>query len=119
KSSSTNSSTKTGTTDDATNIARADGDAATAGTDGAGADAPQSDYTIRSGDCLWNIAKDKLGDATKWSDIFKLNSDTLGSNPDLIHPGTTIHLPGQSLAQHAGEASKYVVKSGDNLWNIS
>ncbi|HEY9682034.1 MAG TPA: LysM peptidoglycan-binding domain-containing protein [Oculatellaceae cyanobacterium] len=90
----------------------------TQGTDGAQATDAGSDYTVKSGDCLWNIAKDKLGDATKWTEIYKLNSDTLGSNPSLIHTGTTIHLPGQSIA-HAGEATKYVVKSGDNLWNIS
>jgi nucleoid-associated protein YgaU len=83
-----------------------------------------TDYKIQSGDCLWNIAKDKLGDATKWTEIYKANSDVLGSNPDLIHPGTTIHVPGQSIAQNAAgevtkEATKYVVKPGDNLWNIS
>ena len=94
-------------------------DTGAAPADGADANAAPADYKIQSGDCLWNIAKDKLGDATKWSEIFKLNSDTLGSNPSMIHPGATIHLPGQSLAHHAGEASKYVVKSGDNLWNIS
>jgi nucleoid-associated protein YgaU len=77
------------------------------------------DYKIQAGDNLWNIAKDKLGDATKWGDIFKLNSDTIGANPSMIHPGVTLHMPGQSLAHHATEASKYVVKSGDNLWNIS
>lgn len=90
----------------------------TQGTDAAQATDAGSDYTVKSGDCLWNIAKDKLGDATKWTEIYKLNSDALGSNPSLIHTGTTIHLPGQSIA-HAGEATKYVVKSGDNLWNIS
>jgi nucleoid-associated protein YgaU len=92
-----------------------------AGTD-AGADATADagvDYKIQAGDNLWNIAKDKLGDATKWSEIFKLNSDSIGANPSMIHPGVTLHMPGQSLAHHAAEASKYVVKSGDNLWNIS
>jgi nucleoid-associated protein YgaU len=92
-----------------------------AGADGgAGTDATAGvDYKIQAGDNLWNIAKDKLGDATKWGEIFKLNSDTIGANPSMIHPGVTLHIPGQSLAHHATEASKYVVKSGDNLWNIS
>jgi LysM repeat protein len=80
-----------------------------------------SSYTIRSGDCLWNIAKNQLGDATQWQDIYKLNADTLGSNPDLIHPGTTIQLPNasQDLASHGMNAGKYVVRAGDNLWDIS
>jgi nucleoid-associated protein YgaU len=98
-------------------------DAQANGTDAAvGTDAAHDagvDYKIQAGDNLWNIAKDKLGDATKWSEIFKLNSDTIGANPSLIHPGATLHLPGSSLAHGATEASKYVVKSGDNLWNIS
>jgi nucleoid-associated protein YgaU len=91
----------------------------TAGTDGAAGTDAGVDYKIQAGDNLWNIAKDKLGDATKWGQIFKLNSDTIGANPSMIHPGVTLHMPGQSLAHHATEASKYVVKSGDNLWNIS
>src|SRR5262249_24120892 len=78
-------------------------------------------YVIRSGDCLWNIAKNQLGDARQWQDIYKLNADKLGSNPDLIHPGTSIQLPNasQDLASHGMNAGHYVVRSGDNLWNIS
>ncbi len=86
------------------------GDQAAAGTGSA-------TYTIRAGDCLWNIAKNQMGDALKWQDIFNANKDILGSNPDLIHPGTTINLPGQDVA--ANHASNYVVKSGDSLWKIS
>jgi nucleoid-associated protein YgaU len=86
----------------------------------AGSDQPNS-YTIRSGDCLWNIAKNQLGDATKWQEIYKLNVDKLGSNPDLIYPGTSIQLPNasQDLASHGMNAGKYVVRAGDNLWDIS
>jgi nucleoid-associated protein YgaU len=77
-------------------------------------------YTIRSGDCLWNIAKDQLGDATKWSDIYKMNGDVLGANPSLIRPGTSIQLPG-SGAESAGlgNVAHYTVKPGDNLWDIA
>lgn len=95
----------------------ADGQIAQA-TDGA-VQAP-SQYTIRSGDCLWNIAKDHLGNGLKWQEIYKMNGDVLGSNPDLIYPGTTIQLPGGSeIANGALEGGKYVVKPGDNLWDIS
>jgi nucleoid-associated protein YgaU len=78
-------------------------------------------YTIRSGDCLWNIAKDHLGNAMRWQDIYKLNMDQIGTNPDLIHPGVNLHMPsdGQSIAQGVTDGGKYVVQSGDNLWNIS
>jgi LysM repeat protein len=79
--------------------------------------ATPTQYTIRAGDCLWNIAKNQLGDGMKWQDLFNANKDVLGSNPELIHPGTTINLPGQEVA--ANHAGNYVVKSGDSLWKIS
>ena len=75
-------------------------------------------YTIRSGDCLWNIAKDQLGDATKWSDIYKMNGDVLGVNPSLIRPGMSINLPGADSAS-VGNIAHYTVKPGDNLWDIA
>ncbi|CAN5210104.1 hypothetical protein BH11CYA1_BH11CYA1_32050 [soil metagenome] len=83
-------------------------------------------YTIRTGDNLWNIAKDNLGDATKWNDIYKLNADVLGANPELIRPGTTIQLPGAESADIASATTpgisgsgSYTVQSGDTLWDIA
>lgn len=106
---------------DATQSAPGDAVQTAAGSDAtvAASQAP-TQYTIRAGDCLWNIAKDHLGSATKWTDIYKMNTDLIGANPDLIHPGTTIQLPGsQSEVASALEAGKYIVKPGDNLWSIS
>jgi nucleoid-associated protein YgaU len=88
---------------------------------------PNGTYTIRSGDCLWNIAKNHMGSAAKWADIYKLNQDVLGSNPDMIHTGVTLKMPGMNgvgngntdMASAGAEATKYVVKPGDNLWNIA
>ncbi|HEY9786586.1 MAG TPA: LysM peptidoglycan-binding domain-containing protein [Candidatus Obscuribacterales bacterium] len=72
-------------------------------------------YTIKPGDNLWDIAKEHLGDGSKWTSIYESNQSVLGSNPDLIHPGTNINLPdGGALAQ-----GKYVVQPGDNLWDIA
>ncbi|MDQ5964505.1 MAG: LysM peptidoglycan-binding protein [Cyanobacteriota bacterium erpe_2018_sw_39hr_WHONDRS-SW48-000098_B_bin.30] len=73
-------------------------------------------YTIKAGDNLWNIAKDNLGQATKWTDIYKMNSDVLGANPELIRPGTTIQLPG---AGQELNVANYTVKPGDNLFDIA
>lgn len=44
-------------------------------------------YTVKSGDCLWNICKRFLGDGSKYSQIAKLNNI---SNPNLIYPGQVI-----------------------------
>lgn len=84
-------------------------------------DLKPTNYTIRAGDCLWNIAKDQLGSAMKWQDIYNMNQDLLGTNPDLIHTGVTIKLPGVNgeIANAGAEASKYVVKPGDCLWDIA
>lgn len=50
-------------------------------------------YTVKKGDCLWNIAKAELGDATRWQEIYKLNKSVIGSNPNLIYPGQVFTLP--------------------------
>lgn len=78
-------------------------------------------YTIERGDCLWNIAKEHMGDGLKWQEIYELNQNVLGSNPDLIYPGTTIQLPGggTEIASFTAGAEHYIVKPGDNLWDIS
>lgn len=106
---------------DGSQIATTDGSQVAAPTDATHAttSAPTT-YTIRAGDCLWNIAKDHLGEATRWSEIYKMNADVLGTNPSLIHPGTDITLPGGGTDVASGlESGTYIVKSGDNLWNIS
>lgn len=84
--------------------------------------AAPAEYTIQKGDNLWDIAKSHLGSGTKWQEIYDLNQTTLGQNPDLIYPGTTIQLPGASseiASTGTTTMTNYVVKPGDNLWDIS
>ena len=50
-------------------------------------------YTVDSGDNLSNIAKQELGDANRWREIYELNKDVIGDNPDLIQPGKKLKLP--------------------------
>ena len=57
------------------------------------AEQPQANtYTVKSGDCLWNIAKKQLGDGSRWKEIHDLNRDKI-SNPNLIHPGLVLVMP--------------------------
>lgn len=51
-----------------------------------------SNYTVKSGDCLWNIAKKLLGDGTRWKEIYELNTDKI-ENPNLIYPGQQLTMP--------------------------
>ena len=50
---------------------------------------PAATYTVKKGDCLWNIAKKQLGDGAKYKEIARKNGI---SNPDLIYPGQVLKL---------------------------
>ena len=49
-------------------------------------------HTVASGDTLSKIAKSYLGDANRFMEIFKVNTDTL-SNPDMIKVGQKLNIP--------------------------
>jgi nucleoid-associated protein YgaU len=50
-------------------------------------------YVVVAGDSLSKIAKHFYGDANKWHRIHQANSDQI-KNPDLIHPGQKLTIPG-------------------------
>lgn len=61
-------------------------------------------YMVKKGDCLWNIAKKKLGNASRYKEIYKLNKDVIektakkhgrksSNNGWWIYPGTKLKLP--------------------------
>ncbi len=50
-------------------------------------------YTVKKGDSLSKIAKRVYGDAQQWRKIHEANRDII-ENPDLIHPGQVLKLPG-------------------------
>jgi nucleoid-associated protein YgaU len=52
-------------------------------------------YTVKPGDTLSKIAKEKLGDGSAYMAIFNANKDQL-SDPDKIKPGQVLKIP-----QHA------------------
>ena len=52
-------------------------------------------YTVKAGDTLSGIAKQLLGNANAYKDIFNANRDQL-SDPDKIRPGQVLKIP-----QHA------------------
>ena len=49
-------------------------------------------HIVKSGETLGKIAKQYYGNASKYQDIFKANSDIL-KNPDLIHPDQELIIP--------------------------
>ena len=58
----------------------------------AGAAAPQATYTVKAGDTLSKIAKEHLGNANAYMEIFNANRDQL-TDPDKIKPGQVLKLP--------------------------
>ncbi len=55
----------------------------------------QLTYTVKAGDTLSKIAKERLGNANAYMEIFNENKDQL-SDPDKIKPGQVLRIP-----QHA------------------
>jgi hypothetical protein len=62
-------------------------------------------YTVKTGDCLWNIAKRFYGDGSKWTIIYNANKTIIentakkyrngkgSSNGHWIYPGTKLTIP--------------------------
>ncbi len=92
------------------------------------APAPAPTYTVQSGDSLSRIAQRALGDGNRWRELFDLNRDQI-SNPDVIHPGQVLKLPGGSSAPapaappppppKPAPGPTYTVGSGDTLSGIA
>jgi len=64
-----------------------------------------SPYTVVTGDSLWRIARTILsteGSAQDgstiselWRAIYDMNREVIGANPNLVHPGQVLHIPGR------------------------
>jgi nucleoid-associated protein YgaU len=57
-----------------------------------GGGAGETTYTVKAGDTLSKIAKEKLGNANAYMEIFNANKDQL-SDPDKIKPGQVLKIP--------------------------
>lgn len=49
-------------------------------------------YTVKKGDCLWNIAKKFYGNGAKYTTIFNANKDKI-KNANLIYVGQVLTIP--------------------------
>lgn len=81
-------------------------------------------YTVRAGDYLFKIAKEQLGDGEKWHDLYALNKDVIGGNPDEIEIGMVLKLHGTVSSSDETPAPSstpktHTVVSGDTLYDIS
>jgi len=78
---------------------------------------------VQRGDSLWKIAARFLGDGTAWHRVAAANPQI--TNPNLIHVGDVIQLPGaMSLAgmsetERMNSAPLVRVERGDTLWQLA
>ena len=49
---------------------------------------------VQGGDSLSAIAQRVLGDGNRWRELYELNRDVIGDNPNVIHAGQELRLPG-------------------------
>jgi LysM repeat protein len=69
-------------------------------------------YVVRPGDTLSGIAA-ALGVRGGWSALYTANRRVIGPDPDVIHPGTVLVLPGRPAPV------RYTVQAGDTLSGIA
>ena len=80
---------------------------------GGGNNGASSNYTVRSGDTLSGIAQ---RNSVSLGALLDANPQ-YRSNPDLIHPGQNVRIPGGD--GNSGASSNYTVRSGDTLSGIA
>ena len=56
------------------------------------APAAAADYTVQRGDSLWKIAREQLGDGTRWGELYEANRDTI-RDPRRIYVGQVLQVP--------------------------
>ncbi|MEL6330401.1 MAG: LysM peptidoglycan-binding domain-containing protein [Planctomycetota bacterium] len=87
--------------------------------------APGPTHTVRSGETMTSIARERLGDARRWRDIEALNPEI---DPRALRVGQTLRLPvgaaavatpAERPAESLAETTMYVVRRGDTLSQIS
>jgi hypothetical protein len=66
--------------------------------DDGGGDPTPAQYTVQPGDTLMQISKQFLGDSGRWNEIYDLNQDAIGDDPNLILPGQVLNIPGGTAA---------------------
>ncbi len=50
-------------------------------------------YRVKAGDSFYRIARDVLGDASRWRELFELNKELVGGDPTHLQVGQLVKLP--------------------------
>ncbi|MBO9541113.1 LysM peptidoglycan-binding domain-containing protein [bacterium] len=91
-------------------------------------------FTVGDGDTMWGIAQKHLGDGARWPELYALNKDVIGPNPNVIHAGQVLKLPGGAAkpaeptpapkpaappAPKPATGGTHTVSGSDSLWSIA
>lgn len=75
-----------------------------------------SSYIVKKGDSLYSIAREVLGDETRWQELYELNKESI-SDPRLIYSGQKLDLPaaasGQTDEERAAEIAKEYIAQAE------
>ncbi|MBD5394030.1 MAG: LysM peptidoglycan-binding domain-containing protein [Lachnospiraceae bacterium] len=56
-------------------------------------------YTVKQGDCLWNIAYKSYGNGSYYDIIYRVNRSIIGQDENLVMPGMRLYVPEIGNAQ--------------------
>jgi nucleoid-associated protein YgaU len=76
-------------------------------------------HIVKRGESLWSIARDQLGDGTRYVELVELNADVLGGQPDFLLSGLELRLPVDPDRPNDDAAQTRVVEPGDTLSGIA
>jgi nucleoid-associated protein YgaU len=73
-------------------------------------------YVVQEGDNLYDIARWELGKVTRWPEIYDLNREALGNDPDHLTPGMRLVLPGDRAPDRPGGMNKVAERPDDTIY---
>jgi LysM repeat protein len=76
-------------------------------------------HVVKRGESLWSIARDQLGDGTRYVELVDLNAEVLDGHPDFILPGLELRLPIDRDQPKDDATHTRVVDPGDTLSEIA
>ena len=74
---------------------------------------------VQPGDSFWRMARQYLGDGSRWQELLSLNPG-LSAHPDSLAAGSTVIVPGAAKSRRApGAPPTITVQPGDTLWSLA
>lgn len=76
-------------------------------------------HHVEKNESLWSIAGKRLHDPDRWHEIWELNREQIGGNPQVLDKYITLTLPSDADQPPTDTRTHHVVKPGQSLWDIA